>query len=70
MITEELSGSERGSVKMIVKILSIIEYHLCENYNIGIENYRGPNCIIRGTSQGNIISYTIWKDISYLFLRL
>ena len=70
MIVEEPIKIERKPMQLIVKVLPIMEYHICTSFGASSEFHRRINNKQAGIGQGHITSVNICRDISYLVIKL
>ena len=47
-IGEEPFGVQREHIRLLVKLLKIMQYYLCISHRIVLESHRGEYCLFRG----------------------
>ena len=68
-IVEELVGVNRRVIKLIMKVIPCIEYHICTGYSNSNQIYGGEQNQIRETGEGNITSSYGYRDSSCFNLK-
>ena len=53
-IIEESIGINQNTIKLIIKVLPIIEYSVYTSFGVNKESYKSIQDLIAGTEQGNI----------------
>ena len=56
-------------IKLIAKIIPNFEYHICTSYRVSAKYYGGQKDKLGGTGQGNVLSGTFSRDVSYLIIN-
>ena len=68
-IIQELVGIERLPIKLFMKMIPVMEDHICIGYRISKEWYRGINKRMAGTGQRNVILGNICRDTLYIIFK-
>ena len=66
---EESFGIDRKGIKLIIKVIPIIQHHIYTIFRISTNYYRGPADPYTGTGQGNITSGDIYRDKSCFVIK-
>lgn len=68
-IIEESVGIDRNMIKLIMKVILIIEHYVCTGYRMSKEKYGGIDDPIIGIGQGNITSGNTCRDKSCYIIK-
>ena len=68
-VIEELVGIDCNAIKLFMKVLLIIKYHIFTIHGISQTSYGGIGDKIVGTGQGNITSSNAYRNKSCLIIE-
>ena len=68
-MVEESVGVDRSRVKLIAKVLPVLNHHVCTGFGISKQYYGDSKQKMGGTGQGNCFSGNNSRDISCFVIR-
>ena len=68
-IGQESVGLETKPIKLMTKILPIMEYYVRTSFGVSTEFYRGSRLTLARTGHGNMVSVNICRDSSCIMLK-
>ena len=68
-IVQESVRVKRKAIKLITKLLPVIEYHLCTSYGASSNYHGGCNNKQVGTGQGHVVSVNIYRDSTCIIFK-